>query len=287
MTEAEIHRRPGEFRAALEFTAAETGFSSRLIEKDYWCSLILRELFLVESLPLVFKGGTLLSKGYADFDRLSEDLDFTLPTPAAMARSARSARAAAVEIEIDRTVRALGLRWGGPWTGHNQSSQHVGRLEYRSISGTSESILIEVGQREELLRDAAVAELRTLLMNPVHREAALPPIAARALSRPEAYAEKVRAALTRREPAIRDLYDFWRGLQGGFIPQDDPDWLTLTRRKCQGLDLADACSDNRFEQFRRGLATDLLPVLKSGTIDSFPFLEAWNRLRELHAKLLG
>lgn len=286
MTEAEIHRRPGEFRAALEFTAAETGFSSRLIEKDYWCSLILRELFRIESLPLVFKGGTLLSKAFVGFDRLSEDLDFTLPTPATMTRSARSARAAAVEVEIDRTVRALGLRWGEPWTGHNQSSQHIGRLEYRSISGTSESILVEVGQREELLRDAAVAELHTLLMNPVHREPALPPISARALSRPEAYAEKVRAALTRREPAIRDLYDFWRGLEGGLIPQDDAGWLGLTRRKCQGLELADACSDNRFEQFRRGLATDLLPVLRSGTIDSFPFLEAWNRLRELHT-LLG
>ena len=50
-----LHTRPGEMRAALEFTAAETGFSQRIIEKDYWCSLVLREL-VEDSAGLVFKG---------------------------------------------------------------------------------------------------------------------------------------------------------------------------------------------------------------------------------------
>ena len=71
---------PDEFRAAVEFTAAETGFVPTLIEKDFWCSLILWRLFRDPDCPLVFKGGTLLSKAYVVFNRLSEDLDFTLPT---------------------------------------------------------------------------------------------------------------------------------------------------------------------------------------------------------------
>jgi hypothetical protein len=66
-----IHQRPNEFRAALDFTSAETGFSARLIEKDYWCSLVLGALFASSITALVFKGGTLLSKTYANFDRLS------------------------------------------------------------------------------------------------------------------------------------------------------------------------------------------------------------------------
>lgn len=47
--------RPGEMRAALEFTAAETGFSQRIIEKDYWCSLVLREL--AEKRVALFRSG--------------------------------------------------------------------------------------------------------------------------------------------------------------------------------------------------------------------------------------
>ena len=49
------------FREAIRFTAAETGFVPRLIEKDYFCSVLLHELAALDS-PLTFKGGTLLAK---------------------------------------------------------------------------------------------------------------------------------------------------------------------------------------------------------------------------------
>ena len=62
---------------ALRFTAAETGFISRLIEKDYFCTLVLQ--YLCESdVTLIFKGGTCLAKVHAGFYRLSEDLDFSI-----------------------------------------------------------------------------------------------------------------------------------------------------------------------------------------------------------------
>ena len=96
-----IHQRPNEFRAALDFTSAETGFSARLIEKDYWCSLVLEALFASSNTALVFKGGTLLSKTYANFDRLSEDLDFTVSTSAEIKRAQRSRHADAVEVGPD------------------------------------------------------------------------------------------------------------------------------------------------------------------------------------------
>ena len=46
---------------------------------------------------LVFKGGTCLSKVYADFYRLSEDLDLVVPVPIDARRSARSELAAPLE----------------------------------------------------------------------------------------------------------------------------------------------------------------------------------------------
>jgi hypothetical protein len=53
-------------REALRFTAAETGFIPRLIEKDYFCTLVLRYLCASDT-TLTFKGGTCLAKVHAGF----------------------------------------------------------------------------------------------------------------------------------------------------------------------------------------------------------------------------
>ena len=79
-----------EFVSAIAYTAEFFGFPSDLIEKDFLCSLILIYLYEIQDSPLVFKGGTLLAKAYADFYRLSEDLDFMLPIPVEATRKQRS-----------------------------------------------------------------------------------------------------------------------------------------------------------------------------------------------------
>ena len=65
-----LHEDPDMFREAVNFTAAETTFLPRLIEKDYFCTLLLRYLSASDG-SLVFKGGTCLAKVYAGFYRLS------------------------------------------------------------------------------------------------------------------------------------------------------------------------------------------------------------------------
>lgn len=67
------------FLEAVNFTAATTGFSPRLIEKDYFCTVLLQHLATAG--VLVFKGGTCLAKVHGEFYRLSEDLDFVIPMP--------------------------------------------------------------------------------------------------------------------------------------------------------------------------------------------------------------
>ena len=71
---------PDDLRDFINYTAQRTGFTSSLIEKDYYCSLVLQILYKNEELKnlLLFKGGTLLAKGYFNFFRLSEDLDFSI-----------------------------------------------------------------------------------------------------------------------------------------------------------------------------------------------------------------
>jgi hypothetical protein len=55
------HEDPPLFARALRFTATETGFPARLVEKDYFCSLVLEYLTEADD-SLVFKGGTCLTK---------------------------------------------------------------------------------------------------------------------------------------------------------------------------------------------------------------------------------
>lgn len=82
---------PEQLRAAIEYTNSETGFLPALIEKDYFCSVVLKAIFSNSSHNLVFKGGTLLNKVHVGFYRLSEDLDFSISIGADKSRNEKSA----------------------------------------------------------------------------------------------------------------------------------------------------------------------------------------------------
>lgn len=107
---------PGE-RAELFRDAVETHpdvHLASLIEKDFWVCWTLHRLFGIESsVPLVFKGGTSLSKAYGVIRRFSEDIDLSLNREALgfsgdldPSRAPSNKQAAARVIELDREVSA-------------------------------------------------------------------------------------------------------------------------------------------------------------------------------------
>lgn len=57
-----------------------TGLSEGILEKDFWVSWTLKELFALDKIKdnLTFKGGTSLSKIYKVIDRFSEDIDVSI-----------------------------------------------------------------------------------------------------------------------------------------------------------------------------------------------------------------
>ena len=75
---SDFHKEKEKFLRAIRTTSKISEFSEDLIEKDYYCSLLLKEIFQSEGCNLVFKGGTLLNKVHAGFYRVSEDLDFAI-----------------------------------------------------------------------------------------------------------------------------------------------------------------------------------------------------------------
>ena len=78
MAERYLDLGPGDRREVLEFAASESGRPAYLLEKDIWVVWALQTLFDAPmGAPLVFKGGTSLSKAYGAIHRFSEDVDLT------------------------------------------------------------------------------------------------------------------------------------------------------------------------------------------------------------------
>ena len=264
------------FLEAVNFTAAQTEFSPRLIEKDYFCTVLLP--YLATTGALVFKGGTCLAKVHAEFYRLSEDLDFVIPMPCDATRAERSQRAVGLKAAVAEVVkRHEAFRVVEPLAGANRSTQYVGVVGYDSLlSRQQEGIKIEIGLREPLLTPVFDGEARTALLDPVSARSMIPPVTLPCISRMEAFAEKFRAALSRREVAIRDFYDIDYAVRRLDLRQQDVTLIALVRQKLAmpGNEPADV-SESRLAMLRRQLDSQLKPVLRSGDFAAFDLERAF------------
>jgi predicted nucleotidyltransferase component of viral defense system len=278
------------FRDALFFTQSETGFSARLVEKDYYCSLLLEDVLAAGVPGLAFKGGTSLSKVHAEFYRLSEDLDLGISTPADAPRSQRSKRVAALKGHLAGTAkRASCFQVVAPLRGYNNSTQYSGRVSYRSlVTGQDDFIKLEVSVREPIIEPTERLPARTLLMDPFRRVPALDPIPVATLSCREAYAEKLRAALTRRDPAIRDYYDVDHALRTGRIQPKDRRLIDLVRRKLAvpGNEPIDM-SKEKLEELRKQVDVQLKPVLRERDFSEFDVDHALETVRHFAKALFS
>lgn len=268
-----VHADSVLFREAVGFTAAQTGFSERLIEKDYFCTVLLAYLASVKGPPPVFKGGTCLAKIHAEFYRMSEGLDFVIPVKTTCSRSERSRRAAGLKEHLSAvSVEEPHLRVTKPLRGANQCRQYLGTISYASlVQGGEDTIKVEVGLREPLITPAVTGSARTALLDPISGESLVPLVTTLpCMSKPEAFAEKIRAALTRREVAIRDFYDIDFGVTRLGLRPTDPTMLKLIREKIAipGNDPVNV-SDRRMSMLKGQLTTRLRPVLRQSDFEEF------------------
>ena len=280
-----LHEDARLFREAVSFTAAETTFVPRLIEKDYFCTVLLAYLAAADP-ALVFKGGTSLAKIHADFYRLSEDLDFVIPIPTDASRAKRSAQAAGFKKAVQSLEKALPVfRVVQPVTGANSSTQYLASAAYTSLlSGQEEPIKIEVGLREPLLTPVIDGPARTMLLDPVSGQTMVKPTAIRCISRIEAFSEKFRAALSRREAAIRDFYDIDYGVRTLGVQSQDAELIGLVKKKLAvpGNDPVDV-SAARLTALRQQLEPQLRPVLRAADFAGFDLERAFKTVAGMAA----
>lgn len=77
-----LHLDKEAFRVLINTIHTQTGYRSDVLEKDYYVSLILKELAEKQSNGLLayFKGGTALYKALKTTNRFSEDIDLSVDT---------------------------------------------------------------------------------------------------------------------------------------------------------------------------------------------------------------
>lgn len=277
--------KPEHLREALNFTSQRTGFSSSLIEKDYYCSLILKILYDEENLKkyLIFKGGTLLAKGYFEFFRMSEDLDFSVENSFCKEKNSRKKTANYLRARVPLILEKLNLKEISAFKGFNESTQYNAIFGYDSLVGPSETIKFEVDFRGDLFLQSEIVNLQTLLEDPFSNKKMLQAFTVTALSRDEAYAEKVCAALTRKNPAIRDFFDIEKINESGFFLYHDK-FIRLIKEKI----LVDSTANinltpEKRKELEKQIKTDLYSVLKTGS--AFSIDKTWPILEKICNKI--
>lgn len=287
---SELTAAPDLFREHIQYTARQAGFRAELVEKDFYCSTILSHLAGPFRLTVVFKGGTCLSKVYARFYRLSEDLDFAVSLPTEASRGERSDRMGTVKVACQALVKLLpGLNVLEPIKGGNESRQYIGTWGYRSvISGGIERVKIEVSLREPLLLPAEEGQASTLLQNAITGEPLVAPFPLSVIALKELWAEKIRAALARREPAIRDFFDLDYAIAGLALDLRSADLIDLTRKKLtvpgnESVNLSEARMKNLQDQVER----QLRPVLRESEFVAFDLQRIWNEVVMLARSITG
>ena len=273
------------FVEAIKSTANDSGFSATLIEKDYYCSLILQEIFRSTHCKLIFKGGTLLSKVHAGFYRLSEDLDFSMSIKANASRKERRSLAKSAKGFIKNTIDKLKFGSLKSFDGIDENRLYISEVEYDSLITTiKERIKLEFGVQEKVLEPESLIA-KTLLIDPISQKAVFSDFYLKGLSIKEAYGEKIRADLSRKKPAIRDIFDIYYAIKNQLI--NIKEIVSMVKYKLNILNRKINLSDYRKEEFLSQIQTDLKPVLRQRDFDSFDFKEAWNYLKAFEKETLN
>lgn len=228
-----LHRDKEEFIKILERTSAQTSFTLRLLEKDYFISLILSCINDKLSGDLVFKGATCLNKIYYSYYRLSEDLDFSLRLMQNnITRSMRIKAIKPIKESIQSFVEGLDMKFDDlEGAGHNESRQYIYYVSYNSvILNKKETVKLEVGLRSNPVLPVEKHKVSHKFLHPFTGKTLFDGGSVICLALKELVAKKLRATTTRNIIAPRDFYDLSYLLKAGF-DFTNKDFLKIFKQK--------------------------------------------------------
>ena len=275
----------------IPFIAGKFNFRFEMIEKDYYLTLILNSIESHLSDKIVFKGGTLLNKIHLNYHRLSEDIDFTYSSTEGLdARSKRSRAISPIREKMPEFLKLLELKSKKPeGEGFNNSTQYVFNISYPSfISGKDENIKLEISLRQMPMDKPVYNVINHFYKDPFTGEDLIPRNKILSLSLNEAVAEKLKAAITRRDVAIRDYYDLWSLAEAKFDFKNKH-FLSIFMKKLEEEKYKGDYSQNfglekkLVELLRKQIDTELTPVIRMG--ESFDLDKVFERFNVILQKL--
>ena len=278
-----------KFKDIISTIARKMRFRPVIVEKDYYLTVILNNIEKLLSDKIVFKGGTLLNKAHLNYHRLSEDLDFTFHVPVTT-RSQRSKAITPIRESMPGFLKALQLASDKPeGEGFDNSRQYVFKAKYPSVLTAKEDIIkIEISLRQSPIEKPVNTEIKHFYQDPFTGEDLFPHGAVLSLSLKEAVAEKLKAAISRKDVAIRDYYDLWHIAEFGFDFHDNK-FIKLFKRKIvdegyEGDYRKDfGLSPDKLSTLRRQVDTDLMPVIRAS--ESFDLEKVFERFNVILKKI--
>ena len=261
-----------QLKELIPVIAAQHKFRPAIVEKDYYLTVILNNIDSLLTDKIVFKGGTLLNKVHLNYHRLSEDLDFTYRSTKSLdTRSQRSRAIKPIRDKMPEFLQALGLKSSNPeGEGFNNSTQYVFSIQYPSvITAKDENIKLEISLRQFPLEDPVRCTIKHFYQDPFSNKDLIPAHSVWALSFFEAVAEKLKAAIARRDIAVRDYYDIWHIAESGFdFFQDNFIRLFKTKLANDGYQKDFrrnfGLNSEHIASLNRQINTDLMPVIRAG-----------------------
>jgi len=269
--------------------AGKMKFRPAIVEKDYYLTVILNNIESLLTDKVVFKGGTLLNKAHLNYHRLSEDLDFTYNAEFAN-RATRSKAITPIREKMLAFLKTLGMTSYKPeGEGFNDSTQYVFKVKYPSILMAKDDIIkIEVSLRQPPIESPVHTLIKHFYQDPFSGEDLFPTGKVWSLSWKEAVAEKLKAAISRKDVAIRDYYDLWYISEFGFDFYDKS-FIKLFKRKITDEGYAGDYKENfglssdNIAILRKQIDGLLRPVIRSG--EEFDFDKTLERFNVILQKV--
>ena len=198
-------------------------------------------------------------------------------------RKKRSASAQIAKKCVNEAVKKLALDFSKPFKGQNENRMYNVEIEYDSlVSEDKGTIEIEFGIQETVLEKKSLTA-KTLLIDSIIQKPVLPDFLVKGLSLKETYSEKIRSALSREKPAIRDIFDVHYAVKNHLI--DTKNMIPMIKHKLNILNRTIDLSSERKEELLSQLQTDLKPVLRQKDFEEFDFEQAWKWLKNLEKEI--
>ena len=250
--------------------SSETGFSSKLLEKDYHLTRILQRISEKKIEDLVFKGGTCLNKCYLGFYRLSEDLDFVynqdvkgktkLQIKKILDGLRRELMGVLDELGI-KTSKELGKGW--KMLTSKEDPKIVGLeviTNYNSmIDNSVQTIKLEISFRKKLRNPTKMKSIKHEFIDALGEPILIKDVEIEVIDLTENFAEKFRALVIRKNVAIRDIYDIYFILKNK-LAKVDKDLIDLILVKINESEEKKNFSRKDFIDFINSLESNLLDL---------------------------